>query len=514
MSRVRLVTAALLSGTLATGCQQQESVWPPEERCVDGRACTNILCSPQSRVEELLDAVDVLRREKQHPPDVSARLMACTEASLAGPDVPGRGYMCEPPPSDPAERFSPMDIAQMVRGRLEDYGLLSSSCPSRREVLLVTAELWAREPGGPELLARASTDPRPGSARLGRRGLILAGNADAIGAAARDLQSADRRTVLVALSDLASAGAAAREYVPAIISAADTDARLRDDVLPYVLGTIGGERAIERLVTDARSPHVDIRDVIRSLAAAGRDAAPAGPALRELAMTHYLGDVRSGAARAYEDVTGEHIEPARVPCPKSVTESAVGWTAELSSATLRFAAVGWPEDDEPWPDYEEAERSRLLAAGACAASMIKRRAYVGLEARGSCLIGINHGEFGGGVLAIDGSGNIQRLFRGNPERFVDEGPRGILAFEGIAHLRLDRGSVRRLVRQTDGSWQVETVAALEVNPVGFARDAEGRLILLARNSEQLGGRAPLACRYDPSFIVVRIEDDGHVAVMN
>jgi hypothetical protein len=70
------------------------------------------------------------------------------------------------------------------------------------------------------------------------------------------------------------------------------------------------------------------------------------------------------------------------------------------------------------------------------------------------------------------------------------------------------------VRQTDGSWHVETVAALEVNPVGFTRDAEGRLILLARASEQLTGGAPLACPYHPSFIVVRIEDDGHVSVMN
>ena len=378
--------------------------------------------------------MSVLRREKQHPPDVPARLMACTEASLAAPDVPGRGYMCEPPPSDPAERFSPMDIAAMGPGRLEDYRLLSSACPSRREVLLVTAELWAREPGGPELLARASTDPRPGSARLARRGLILAGNADAIGAAARDLPSANRPTVLVALGDSASAGAAAREYVPAIISASDADARLRDDLLPYVLGAIGGERALERLVSDARSPHVDIRDVIQSLAASGRDAAAAGPALRDLAMTHYLGDVRSAAARAYADVSGEHIEPALVPCPKTVTESAVGWTAELSSSTLRFAPVEWPEDGEEWSDDEEAERSRLLAAGACAAPMIKHRGYVGLEARGSCLIGINQGEFGGGVLAVDGSGKVQRLFRGNPERFVDEGPRGILAFEGIAHM--------------------------------------------------------------------------------
>jgi hypothetical protein len=340
---------------------------------------------------------------------------------------------------------------------------------------------------------------------------VLAGDPDAIAAAAHDLESPDRPTRIVAMLDLALAGSTVRELVPALIAAADKDDEgdVRDVVLPHVLGAIGGERAVQRLASDALSPHIDIRRLIKSLAAQGHDAAQAAPALRTLATSHYLGDVRAQAAGAYEKVSGEHIEPALVPCPKLVRESAAGWTAVLSSRTMSFARI-------EWPDGEAGERARELAAGTCLPVMKEHRAYVGLRVGDSCLVGRNRGEWGGGVLAIDRAGKIQRIvhsYQGS-ELFVDEGPQGVLLFEGIGHLRLDRGRVKRLVLRPDGTWHSDTIADLEINPVGFVRDADRRLVLLARNSEELADRtAPLACRTYPSYVVVRIDDEGHVETL-
>jgi hypothetical protein len=401
-----------------------------------------------------------------------------------------------------------MDEAAMGAFRIEDYRLLSSACPSRRELLLATGELWAREPGGDELLALARSDPRPGSARLGRRGLMFARNTEAIAAAASDLSSPDRAIVLMAMLDLALAGSAAREHVAAIIQAADADARTRDDALPYVLGAIGGDRAVARLVTDLRSPRVDIRPVILSLEALGQDAAvSAAPVLHEVATTHYLADVRRAAARAYGRLSGTYLEPELVPCPRSVTESAAGWTVQMAGGPLRFARVSWPRADD-------GEHARRDEAGVCLSAMTKYNGYIALRTQAYCLVGVNRGEFGGVVLAIDDAGKAQQVVRGNPVRFIDEGPRGILLFEGINHISLDRGSVHRLARQADGTWHADPVALLEVNPVGFTRDADGRLLLLARNSEQLYVcDAPLACRDRPNYVVVRVGDDGRVDVL-
>lgn len=289
----------------------------PASPCV-GAACVDVLCSPESSVDERLHASDTLRRATEYAPEVAFRLIGCTAAALA-PDVPGRAPTCQPPPVGPAKRVSVADFTA-AGGRIEDYGLLSSACPSRREVLLVTADLWAGAPGGREVLTQALEDSRPGSARLARRGLAVARAPDALLSAAHDLMSRHPSMVLVAMLDIALAGDSARAYVPAIIAAADendaADASdgLRDVVLPYVLGAIGGDSAVERLAADTRAPHVDIRRVIRALDGLGREAAFAGPALRDLAMTHCPADVRAEAAAAFEAVTGEPLVPATLPC--------------------------------------------------------------------------------------------------------------------------------------------------------------------------------------------------------
>ncbi len=74
--------------------------------------------------------------------------------------------------------------------------------------------------------------------------------------------------------------------------------------------------------------------------------------------------------------------------------------------------------------------------------------------------------------------------------------------------------MHRLVQQPDGTWHATAIVTLEVNPVGFTRDATGHLMLLARNTEQLGDSSvPLACPRHPSYVVVRVDDDGRVVAM-
>ena len=275
----------------------------------------NVLCSPASRVEEQLHASDTLRRATEYSPDVAFRLIGCTAAALA-PDVPDRGSTCQPLPGDPARGVLRGGLHGRRRARSRTTDSSPSRCPSRREVLLVTADLWAGAPGGRAVLSHALKDSRPGSARLARRGLAVARDPDALLSAGRDLVSRhSSMVVLTAMLDIALAGDSARAYVPAIIAAADEHEGLRDVVLPYALGAIGGELAVQRLVADTRSPHVDIRRVIRALKGFGRDALSAGPALQDLAMNDSRADVRSEAASAYTAVTGEPLAPALVPSP-------------------------------------------------------------------------------------------------------------------------------------------------------------------------------------------------------
>lgn len=125
------------------------------------------------------------------------------------------------------------------------------------------------------------------------------------------------------------------------------------------------------------------------------------------------------------------------------------------------------------------------------------------------------GEFGGGVsIRNPRSDKWEFLFRGNPKRFVDEGDGSVLVFEGLAHMTLDSGSVHRVRPQPNGKWGAERFAELEANPLGWARDREGRLLVLAREEMPLRREPIVTCQADyPSYVVLRVWPDGRIEAL-
>jgi hypothetical protein len=509
------VVSALLALTV-TACKPREpswsiSPWSTTRTCADAVACAELLCGPTSSQGDLLYAATTIRRARDLPKDTVDRLVACTRAELDAPL--GHGLpdtsSCTPAPreenADSPQSFSSWRSAWDPLSPLQERRVLAGNdCPPRIHFLLVAAEAWSGDPEGREVLVRASTRPDSWTSRLARRALVAIQDPDAIAARAQDLTSGSSTFVVRAMLDLALAREAARPHVPAIIAAADKAGQpATGRVLPFVLGAIGGDEAVTRLTHDLASPDVDVWTVIGSLERLGKEAAPAGDALREVAAQHFLADVRNRASKAYELVTGASLSAGRQRCPREVKQVANGWIAELSTRTIRFAPAEWDNRDR-----DRDRRDRRRAAGRCAQLMDKDdEVYIAHPLGTDCLVGVNEGEFGGGVSVRDPRSNKgELLFPGNPNRFIDDGDGTVLVFEGLAHLGLDSGTVHRVWRQ-NGKWAAELVAAPGANPIGWARDRDGRLLLLAREQER-------TCRGQyPSYVVLRVGPDRRIEAL-
>jgi len=440
--------------------------------------------------------------------------VACTGAELDAPQGGGLPYTssCSPAPEDSPETFS-STTPFAAQYPIQEHGLLAGNdCLRRLHFLLVAAEGWSGAPEGREVLVRASTHPDAWTARLARRALVAARDSDAMAARAHDLTSGSSRVLLWSMLDLALARDAARAHVPAIIAAADRAGNAATKyVLPFVLGEIGGEEAITRLEHDLASPAVDVRAVIASLEMLADDAAPAADALRKVAEQHHVADVRERAARAYARITGEGIPARRPRCPREVKRLSDGWLVQLSTMSVRFAPTDWKAHDR-----KKDRRDRRSAAGRCAPLIDDDEGiYIAHPLGADCLVGINMGEFGGGVsIQNPRSDKRELLFGGNPKRFVDEGDGSVLVFEGLVHMTVVSGSVRRVRRQPNGKWVAERVAELEAHPLGWARDGEGRLLVLAREELPLTREQRTTCRADhPSYVVLRVWPDGRIEAL-
>ncbi|MBX3186158.1 MAG: hypothetical protein KF819_04045 [Labilithrix sp.] len=168
-----------------------------------------------------------------------------------------------------------------------------------------------------------------------------------------------------------------------------------------------------------------------------------------------------------------------------------GWIVEVSAFRIRFASVGWPDDDG---------KARRRAAGRCSPLILDEWGTdIALSLGDVCLVGHHAGEFGGDVSVYDPrSRTRERLVRyAHPKRFVVAGDGSVLVLEGLAHF-MDSGNVRRVRRLGDGRWTTEAVVGdLGGNPMGWTREAEGTLLLLVREQDK-------ACSAEPSYVVLRV----------
>lgn len=281
--------------------------------------------------------------------------------------------------------------------------------------------------------------------RFARRGLLRAGDGLALEAALRDLRVAEPFERARIVDDLAAAGAAARPHVSSIVSvSAALEPFDRRVLVPVTLGWIGGPAAGDALAALLEAGQDDVR-VLRAIERVGPDARAAAPKLRAMALGHPFWPIRERASRAHESVTGEYVAPGPGTCPVWVQQSSNHWSVVTSKRRFHL----WPVDRD--------ESRRRLEAGRCAPWLAQTGAAIARQAGGTCLLGFNDAEWGGGLASEKPiytlrhrrrPGNALRVLHAPDDRvwFPSEMPD--MAFPA----RLDR-----LQRSPDGRWKPEPI---------------------------------------------------------
>ncbi len=125
----------------------------------------------------------------------------------------------------------------------------------------------------------------------------------------------------------------------------------------------------------------------------------------------------------------------------------------------------------------------------------------------TCLLGINHGEWGGFIEARRlGSGARKYLGPANPLAFLDDGQGGAILVSGIAHLGLSAGWVDRLRRRPGGGWSFEPVVQLFAHPVAYRLDRGSPVVLLE-------GSVP-ECSGENRYVLIRVSLDGRLEALD
>lgn len=94
------------------------------------------------------------------------------------------------------------------------------------------------------------------------------------------------------------------------------------------------------------------------------------------------------------------------------------------------------------------------------------------------LVGFDAGEFGGALWWFGADGGARkRLASENVAGFAD-GPRGVLALVGLAHMGSDHGRVLLVGEGPDGARPVQTIADLGSAPTAFAQESADSLVVV------------------------------------
>lgn len=144
-----------------------------------------------------------------------------------------------------------------------------------------------------------------------------------------------------------------------------------------------------------------------------------------------------------------------------------GFVVELERRTEVLAPLVEPNTDA------------LAHAGACARYLDGDGFRTAFRAGDTCLIGVNYGEFGGGILSrpLVGGGS-EPVDATNPLRFLDDREGGAIVVSGIAHLHAALGWVDRLRRTAEGHWVSDPLTDLYGYPVAFRATSRGLLLLI------------------------------------
>ena len=490
-ARPRTPWSSLLACALVVlvGCREPET--PPALPCSNATNCLPLLCNPESTAEELTYAA-VVMADMALPSDgdLTAQWSRCARSALSAASTHDTPKGCGPPRFT-ANTFSPWDLAGLGYFRESDFAKLRFACAPRGAFLIAGARRWASDESVRDVLHVAMNNRHQWIARVARRGLLAVADDTALSLVVRDLKSPDAAVRANAVDDFAVAGRAAQPYVLALLAAGSTlEPTDRRTLVPAALSRIGGEEAGRALAAQLNDPSFHADKVLEACTRLGPDAAAAAPGLFRFARNHPFKHVREMASGAYESVTGEFVNPGRGQCPSDVRREGAPWVVTLTKRKVVLADIGVGHPDaarcSKWPEANEA--TTAMAAG------------------DACLFGINHGEWGGVVVARRMStGTRQVVDSTNPLLFIDDGRGGTLLIAGIAHMMVAGGWVDRLRRRVDGTWVSDPIATLPGFPAAYRHEGDSLLILLH-------GSEP-GCRGN-RYVLVRVNLDGRIDALD
>ncbi len=308
------------------------------------------------------------------------------------------------------------------------------------------------------------------------------------------------------LRDIAEAGRSAQDAGPAVVRLLDHkdwNIRLNAALTLGAIGFAGAQRPLERLLwqpEDVRLNYAAVVSLGRLRAATARDA------LDKVKAGHWYPPVRDAAARALEELSGNHVASADDQTDNSsmrwfelfhfdvaacehllerlrTEKSNVKLYGERNRRAIKklaypSAIVGYGAADED--EQRKASKDGIIIV--TPANMVEHRSpivqipSVALRTDDGWLVGSNRGEWGGELMFIDAKQHVEQLLEVNVEDIYRLGDRYV-AVTGIAHLSINNGLLLELSRSATGEWSTQPWRALPGAPATSYLLSSGELLV-------------------------------------
>ena len=242
------------------------------------------------------------------------------------------------------------------------------------------------------------------------------------------------------------------------------------------LGWIGDEEAIPQLLEATHSQHWLL--VYQSAWSLGHlHAQEARYRLTQLKDTHWSYPVRKIAGQALDSLDKPTDSTATKQRPllpsfqilqRLISEAPrctdnITWRGEqLQLQTLTV----WPPVSATgaWPTFIPSDARSVFPV------------------EGGWLVGLNHGEFGGGLFHYTSSGKKRAILKNACVGGIYQTSSGLLATDGVDHMIYRPGNVFLLSRTSRGIWQAQPLVTLQAAPRNTAMTKDGTLVIQSQGA--------------------------------
>jgi hypothetical protein len=232
---------------------------------------------------------------------------------------------------------------------------------------------------------------------------------------------------------------------------------------------------------------------LEGLTSLGATASAALPRVLQLASCHYSAGIRKQATTAAAGLGA--LPPENPSCPSSGYE-ADGWTVSRQGKSWQLRK----------PGPVEVPRS-------CKQASAKLRGEPLGVVGDACVVGVNHGEFGGALYVVNGAKTTKLRENPflNPVAIVKIGNE-ILLVDGLEHLSGSRGGVARISGDAGRTWEFTPLTELPAFPFAWALDGLTLLVAVRETEDTTPCREVRARdKYNPLFAVPRVGEVLRIA---